>query len=335
MQTRSLFMICFLAIFVGIFASYARSVYVNTEYGVQSDEYARILARSCDASVQGATLSADMKGENLFQSQESREKAKEYFFQTLSANFNLHLLQSEIERLQIYVPVLCMIANDGYYICYNQFNEQNGENLIENVITPLNTWAEIDSSGIFMVRFTLTDYVELTDRTTGKIWKGNYDTLYRNLGMPLGLAYMAEKESFYEYRTSTIIAILIDQIEYYINEHNYTVGNTNNPSQEYKYTFTLPEIEGEDWGNLLKYPTCIAFLQGIPVLNQTKYLNIYAMGGSELSIDRKYTIMQDELTGEMIYHRLQCTEKNEKGKQYRTREECAKKGAFPCELCNP
>lgn len=192
----------------------------------------------------------------------------------------------------------------------------------------------------YLVRFYLNDYVEVTIMsdildTSGKSLQGKtiygeredvyteIDNIYKRLTTAESssleaLAFLkhendnkngaAERKwtayqldcpgniAFDIVKNDVIIRSLNHQIEYYINKHNLSADDYNQ-----KYTFTMPEISGEDWSRLLQNPTVISFLQGRHTMQEdNNFLNIYSLAGGEIM--EKYHYFIDD-TG--VYHCLE------------------------------
>ena len=130
----------------------------------------------------------------------------------------------------------------------------------------------------------------------GTIYSGNRKDVYHLLTEKLPgstevskMAFLMNDDEFNANKNELIIQEINEKCEYYINRHN-VIGD----SYENQYTFTMPEIAGEDWARLLKNPTMISFLQGYSSKADNRYLNIYALGGGELVQNYHYFIDGDE-----------------------------------------
>jgi hypothetical protein len=65
------------------------------------------------------------------------------------------------------------------------------------------------------------------------------------------------------------------------------------------YSFTMPEIASEDWHRLLTNPSILSFLQGRQAQASKNYVNVYALGGGEVTRETSYFITSDN-----TYHYL-------------------------------
>lgn len=164
------------------------------------------------------------------------------------------------------------------------------------------------------------------------------------------------------FKNSTVIQQINKTIEYYINQQNLMASTFDIP-----YKFTMPEIKSEDWCRLLENPTVLSFLQGSQMITHTGYINVYSLAGGELIKEKMYFITSEVINEKdvLTYHYIhgRCGAdliRNEgtntvtvkdgtktktinykyyyftyKGQEiktfYSSMEECAKKGAYPCE----
>ncbi len=111
---------------------------------------------------------------------------------------------------------------------------------------------------------TYASEAELADREKGNAENNKYDSLY--------------DYTFNRYKRSIIIRDMQEKIEYYINQHNKVAMDFH-----VDYKFTMPETTESDWTRMVENPTCIGFLQGVRVSNARDYLNIFAIGGGDIS----------------------------------------------------
>lgn len=322
---------------------YSYRVDLDSEYETQSMEYADHLTKACQAAVSTESLRVDNGGAYIYDTAEKRQLAVEKFFGTLHQGLNYVYDSNLQDQLILRVPALCLIDSNGYYICYNQpYTDKYGDTAVKFIISTLNTWNMIESHKQYAIRFFLSDYVEVTNLTTGEIKQGQYSEVYKQFGQSNLLKCLSSREEFENAKIDTIVARLNDAVENYINEYNVTVNRLKESSKVFDYdihySFELPRISYAEWCNLVEEPSSLAFLQGNQVKNMDRYLNIYAMAGGELTRKKGYYLEQtvdSEGNQSLTYHRFICSKINNPIDYGLTRQECAKKGGFPCEICRP
>lgn len=320
------YVLFFVFIFLCLFGVASYVIEMQSVAGIMETKYANALTAACHDAVKTADCNTVEIG--VFDSENKREKAIDVFFQSLFLSFNTE--GTKKEELPLYVPVICVIDKNGYYLSYTaNYTDEYGP-AIKRVITPLNTWSTQSSDGVYTVQFNLNNDVSVCDRTSGTIVEGDAIDVYKKLNKPAVLNFLDYSVSDFEtIKKQTIIQKTNAEIEYYINQHNF-VGK----QYGIQYRFTMPETKEEDWARALQGPTVLAFMQGKIVNSADTTLNIYSLAGGEIK-KMKYVYYIDRETN--TYHRSDCSfiTKRMKRKSYTSATECAKKGAYPCEHCNP
>lgn len=136
-----------------------------------------------------------------------------------------------------------------------------------------------------MTPYTEEDYqftVALSDLVgTGNNYLFNGNPENKGFINPLTGEY--EIGAFEARRREIITRQVTEQLQYYVMQHN-------NYATAYgiTYNFILPEVTSTDWNNALNDITIMAFVQGIPILNQ-QYYNNYGISGSNI-IDKDFYI---------------------------------------------
>lgn len=339
-MARSFYIILFCSLLVCFFSLFSYRIQINTEYGIQSTEYENHLTRACQASVSSQEVMNDLSGTYLYNTDFKREKAINLFFSTLERGFNYVNDSNKANELTYHVPVLCLIDSDGYYILYNApYTSDDGSLMVSSVLTPINTWGTTAKNDQYLIRYFLSDYVEVTQLETGQAKKGVFQSVYEYFGKPESLEALSSREEFENHKIDTIITEINEKVELYINQYNYSVNRLEDDGvrsdYDIHYTFELPQIKYEDWCNLIDAPSTLAFLQGNQINNGNNNLNIYSMAGGEM-IKRNGCYMQKR-NEEYIYHRAGCSMlSTDIDSDYGlTKEECAKQGYYPCRECNP
>lgn len=329
-------MIIFISIFMGLGTIHLYNSMISSKSAQFNTDYANYLITATEGSV--ASVYEDMDSNSLFSTQHKREKAINVFYESLRKCFNYDA-SFYAERIYYYVPCVFLIDTDGYYIEYTtEYTDDSGHAAFSEIITPINKWAKIYSSGgahsgtFYNVEYHLDNSVTVeyknNDNQIASI-SGKYSAVYEKLGRPAALHALSSYDRFEAERTSFIISTLQTQMEYYINIHDESLNQFNN----IQYQFTLPEIAGEDWARLIDMPTVVSFLQGVQTPSTNGYLNIYAFAGSELELQCSYFVTE-ESDGVKYYHRESCplVSSNVLKEGY-SMKKAAQDGAFPCPHC--
>lgn len=277
--------------------------------------------RSVDTAVDDAIYSATEydSGEVM---KWNKEKAVEKFFHTLYINFGANTKEAQ-EKLRAYVPVLLLTEQDGFYVYYNEkVHTKKGEMIYQS-------WSEKYPysyvHGDFVYQFTLGDFLRIYDKKKNQILEGTYkdlkDDIIKN--------DLLKNESMYEeVKRKCIIQSIKETLVYYVNQHNKIAEFYN-----IKYNFSFPVIKKEDWYRTIDSVSFLAVFQGYPYGNQLGYYNRYAFGGARVRKTDSYYI--NTVDGTLLYHKGFCNKITDFSEPYLTKSECAKRGAFPCSVCNP
>ncbi len=285
---------------------------------ILNTEYANKLAAAChDAAATIQKTEIDNYG-SAWSRQEKRKETLDVFYDTLAYSFNAEY-STKFDEIVLYTPVVCLIDIDGFYISYNVVFDETGyvdipaNAMDRNAVLPINTWsAPCPGSSGYIIRYRLNDNVDvITDEN--RVYSGERNEVFARIKADkerILAGYHADDlnelknlltndEVFVKERNNLIIRQINSQIEYYINQHN-TIGD----GYEQKYTFTMPEVSGEDWARLLENPTVISFLQGRSAKLKNRLLNVYSLAGGELAKEYHYFITNEN--GYKEYHCLEA-----------------------------
>lgn len=324
-------------LFLIIFSSFALisfySIDRSSASGIAETQYANILTAACHDAAKTIPTET-VESDSVWTKKEDREHTLNTLYKTIQYGFNTEYT-SKGNEVTIYTPVVCLIDNDGYYISFNSAYDQYGNTYWANsassydakmysetiTTSSLNSWTA--GYGNFIVRYYLNDTVELTlpDGESIKDKRGKvYEKLkdYVNKGIVSedalnellivaedgGKKYniidlLKNKDDIFEKeRNNQVIKLINEEVEFYVNHHNLWAEQLDVP-----YSFAMPEIAGEDWHRLLEHPTIISFMQGMQVRTQTRYFNIYALAGGEVTEEKQYFITSGDtyLDGKPVY----------------------------------
>ena len=288
----------YVLVFLGIFLCFAVVSFANVDItkrvNTQNVEYSSKLTAACYDAAQTMNTDNVEKFGCVWNDEDDLNRTLTVFYNSLVYSFNWDN-QGRVDEMALYTPVVCLVDINGYYISHNVVFDTSGMVQIpsdaekRNGLTTLNTWTK--NYGGVLLRYFLNDNVEVY-ALDGTIYSGNRKDVYQTLTEKLPgstevteMGFLVDDDVFNANKNEIIVREINDQCEYYINRHN-VIGD----SYENQYTFTMPEIAGEDWARLLKNPTMISFLQGYSSKADNRYLTIYALGGGELVRNYHYFI---------------------------------------------
>jgi len=313
-----LFYIVFLAF---IIVPFIRNSQIS-DSGTINTEYTSRLTSACHSAMQeaqkglGTAITEDVSG--IWNSESNRRSTADAFYQAAYINFSQQNYTDE--AIDVAIPIMMLIDNDGYYLYYNAlFNSEevlnpgdtdylNHFNSV-NQMSSIMTWAE-DKFG-YTVRYYLNDYVSVTtpngiiyedDRKevakkmveyeSGVTDSSDIIKYLRGESIPTGEDYERDK-------MDAITDLTQDTLNYYINERNYASGRNGDG-----YVVTMPKMSKEDWHRLFKNPTVLAFIQGKNTNTGKVVINTFAYAGSEIIVSDKYFITEEGADHHKIYHSL-------------------------------
>lgn len=278
--------------------------------------------QALDASVQDAVYNL-VEMDSAKKVRLNKDEAVERFFQSLYSNFGILHDKDKQEQLRLYIPVILITDDDGYYIYYNHLVNQNGSTMVYQNWTEKKTYSYEDER--FVYAFTLGSFIRIYDKASNEIYEGDY----HDIGKLFPDSRILNDDAvFDECRRSYVVESIVKDMNYYINEHNRI-------AQFYgvTYNFALPSIQQEDWYRTIDDISFMVVFQGYPYGSYREYYNRYEIGGARIRKTSSYYINMDN--GIPIYHRNSCSRVTDRMEPYYTKADCAGEGAFPCVECNP
>lgn len=256
----------------------------------------------------------------------NKEECINNLYQSLYANFSITSDATLQEKLRAYIPVVLLTDQDGYYLYYSEIHKNSSdEKIIEQQWTEKKAYVYKDDRYIYS--FTLNDYLKIYDKNTNQLTEGKFEDLKEQFS---NSKVFESKEIFDEIRRKTIVNHIIDDMNYYINQHNRIAKHYG-----ISYNFALPTIDKEVYYRTIDDISLFVFFQGYPYgISKDRY-NRYSFAGARVSKSHVYYIERNNDDGKLYYHRATCKKLKNKTEQYYTKKECAQMGAFPCEECAP
>lgn len=278
--------------------------------------------QALDASVQDAVFNL-VEMDSAQKVQLNKDEAVQRFFKSLYSNFGILQDVYKQEQLKIYVPVILITDEDGYYIYYSHFEEKDGSPVLYQNWTEKKAYSYEDERYVYAL--TLGNFIRIYDKQSNEVYEGDYHDL---AAMMPGSTILASEAVFEECRRTYVVESIVNDMNYYINEHNRIArfyGVT--------YNFALPSIQQEDWYRTIDDISFMVVFQGYPYGSSRDYYNRYEIGGARIRKTSSYYINMDN--GIPVYHRSSCSKIVDRLEPYYTKLECAREGAFPCTECNP
>jgi hypothetical protein len=299
----------------------------------------RILDTAID---DGVTSLAQVDGNNNLSI--SKDAAIKSFFLSLYSAFGVLDDKDNQEKLNLYIPVVAVTMEDGYFIFYSdEYLGTDGHPYVSK------RWSEkypyYYEDGDFIYGFTLGDIITLYDKSgilegsgSPAVYTMDYHDLqtkeeYSAFRKEHPESFLLEDEAYKLVRKSSIINCMEDTITSYTNRHNRI-------AEEYgiTYNFSLPVIRDDEWARFIDDISMFVIFQGYPYGNGTdEVYNRFASAGAKFTKRKGFYIEQKGWY--RIYHRSNCPELSDdaiilEDEIYYDAEACVKEGAYACPVCN-
>lgn len=282
------------------------------------------------------TAVKEMKTSVLHGEDPDSEHIYKAFYNTLSASLGIMDDPAQRELLHIYIPVMIIILNDGFYAIYNQeVKETENTNIIKTQTEKIPFSYEDE---YFIYNLTIEDLVTVYDKNNildsgVRINTMNYREIAEKLGAYINIEddtfmRLSDKENYDIFKKDIIISKLSEYMDYYAVRNNYI-------SEHYgiNYKFNIPDIDNSELIRSIENIGIILLFQGYPYNNGNEYYNQYAVSGSVLKSIEKYYIMPEDYF--YVYHKEGCIDLIDNSEYIIIygKENCAEAGAFPCSIC--
>lgn len=302
------------------------------------------------------------------------EVCSDTFFKALYAGFGTMDSDTGKEQLKMYVPVLLVTDEDGFYIMYHS-SSQTGD-YTTTAWTPKIAYCHSGSvSGSlngspvqfnYNISYTMSTLIKLSIRVVkpdGSFSGGSYyfeghresiveeyqaageaaaslEVLSAFMSAAANSSGFLSDSNFEKFRQSVMTYQITKKMNYWVNEHNKLAK-----SYGISYNFSLPESSMDSVSRAIEDVSLLAIFQGFPYGKGTDDVySRFALSGSRIYKATRYVIAKDGSV--LYYHRYNCSKlpKTTNGginlpadsyETVTTRRACAQKGAYPCPYCNP
>lgn len=274
----------------------------------------------------------------------NKEAAVSSFFMSLNSSFGTLLDKVSQEKLNLYIPVILITMEGGYYIFYSdEFLGADGHNYISKRWSEKLPYYYEDTD--FIYGFTLGDVVTLYDKNGilgGAEFRTVYHMDYHDFQTKNEYAafrssrtdsILLNEEDFDLVRKGAIIKSLESSMAYYTSHHNLIAAQYG-----ITYNFSLPAVSDEEWVSYLDDISMLVLFQGYQYGNETgETYNRFASAGAKVTKNTVYYIEQKGWY--LVYHRSTCPELLRDGlifkdERYHYIKDCVKEGAYACPVCN-
>lgn len=274
----------------------------------------------------------------------NKDAALRSFLYSLYSSFGILDDRDQIEKLNLYLPVITVTTEEGYYVLYSdEYQNTDGYTYIAKRWSEKFPYYYEDED--FIYSFTLGDVVTLYDKhglleaiTQQAVIKLDYHDIqtmdqyagFRN-SRPSNI--LLQEETFTLVRKSTITKCLEKTMAYYTSHHNRIAVQYG-----ITYQFQLPIIREETWAPFLNEVSMFVVFQGYPFgsgIGET--YNRVASAGAKISKNKVFYLEQKGWY--LVYHKSTCSELEKdslifRKEPYYSMEECVKEGAYACPHCS-
>jgi hypothetical protein len=272
----------------------------------------------------------------------NKEAAINSFFISLDSTFGILSDKESQEKLNLYVPVLIVTIEDGFYVFYSdEYRGADGSTYIAKRWSEKFPYYYEDEDFIYGFRFD--DVVNIFDKNNllGGGLQAVYTIDYHDFQTKDAFSsfrasrpnsIILNDESYELVRKGAIMKCLEDTMSYYTSRHNLIAGQYG-----ITYNFSLPAANEEEWAPYLDRVSLYVVFQGYPYGNELgETYNRVASAGAKIS---KHDVFYIEQKGwYLVYHNSGCSELLKEGliiqdEPYYEAIECIKQGCYACPVC--
>jgi len=310
----------------------------------RTEEYNRNIDLATDDAMQDMVKVTDSfsKGIDL-------DACSRGFLSSLYASFGVMDSPTGQEELKMYLPVLLVTDEDGFYIMHHCTNVSGSVSVMQwSSKYPYYYSGVLDSpsdpSAVFryVVNYKMSDGVSLalTYKGNTTYYEGKYKYLtalypddsvlaeFMSLASASGRLFNPEK--FDDIRVSAMAYQITKKMNYYVNMHNEIAQNYG-----ISYEFRLPESSTDTFARAVTDISFMAIFQGYPYgVGTDDVYSRFSLSSSRLFKMGRYAVTLGP-DGVWYYHRTGCGKATEGSRTFGTKRECAEHGAYPCGVCNP
>ena len=256
----------------------------------------------------------------------NRNLCVEKFFKSLYSSFGVLSNTDLKEKINRCIPVITITDYDGFYIYYRDlYKDAEGYTYSKTNWTEKFPYSYDD--GNYIYSFTFSTIIKVYDKSTNTIFEG--ERADAKLQFPHS-EILNSDDSFEHYRRFSITDAIQNKLEYYINKYNSIADQFG-----FKYAFFLPENTHYEIERSIDNIGMFVIFQNYPYgIGTNDVYNRYVYGAARIKKKDSYYLTIDE-NGEKTYHKYSCHKAKDVTDTCESKKECAAKGYFPCEICDP
>lgn len=274
----------------------------------------------------------------------NKDAAVQSFFASFQSSFGVLDDTDNKDKLNMYIPLVLIAMEDGYYIFYcDEYKDAGNKTYIAKRWTEKFPYYYEDED--FIYGFTQGDIVKLYDKNSllnSSGTRNTYEIDYHDLQKKDEFSYfrsqrpanvMLNDDKYEQIRKNTIIDCIEYSMAYYTSRHNKI-------AEQYgiAYNFSLPVIDGREWETYIDDISMYVVFQGYPYGTEPgETYNRIASAGAKVSKKDVFYLQQKDWY--YVYHRSSCPELVKGGiilkdEPYYREQDCAAEGAYACPVCS-
>jgi len=258
------------------------------------------------------------------------------FYNSMYSSFGIIDDPEQQSKFNIYLPVVVLTENDGFYLRYNVLEN----NIVKSVWSVKYPYRY--SCPKYTVNFHLDDTVQFI--TPYDEYHGKYDKLlevYNSGNTPNytdfekdykeSILYANGSSDYEQVKQNAIADCIVKYMQYYIQQNNIIAQDFG-----ISYSFNLPANAKSDLARAVTDLSLVTVFQGYSnVLKSDKYYSKMTVAGARAYKGTAFYVRPH--TGHIkYYHTEQCqVDGADTSSVYYTTRSAAETGAFPCPYCNP
>lgn len=267
-----------------------------------------------------------------------KDAAIESLWNSLYASFGILSNSVAKEEIKVYVPVVLLTTNDGFYVNYSKVVDGKVKR-VWSAKYPYSFSSKVvykSKEYKYNVTFTLDDYMYVSVDTLPGVYYGKRSDLierYPALQYPLLYrvwrnTFMYNPAEFNAVKQEVIADSITSVMEDYLNQHNAIAA-----AYGISYNFRLTSAIKDSMQRAISDTSLLMVWQGYPVgIGTDDVYNKVSVAGTRTYKSMKYSL--GSINGVNYYHKSSCKHGNT-SRNFTSKVSAASTGALPCPYCNP
>lgn len=217
---RGQFVIIYAIVFLGLIMGVMMKQYRNR---VVIDERARLedaFLNASDSAAEELALGIDTDLESTLMN------TSDLFFHSLVANLNLYKDEDMENEINLYVPILAVTMDDGFYLCILERVNEGGEVLLKRRWTECIPYSYEDANYIY--RFSTSGKVTVYDKLMLKEYRTTFDEVDNSPVLSAQFAssaVFASEDNFNAIKYASIVSSVEKRVTLAMNTQAYIAGD--------------------------------------------------------------------------------------------------------------